>query len=212
MKAMKPFYFTHPQYGKLRVVVIGGKIYYCLMDVKNIFKKSVQKLYETIADSEGELKNLNIMMMKDMKIKYNLFFENQEMGKEETEAENVNADINFCDEQLVKDLVDRHVAAEKLAAKWVIGFVKSRLNDAENASLFEANGVDEISDNSLILPINVSYGSFPQALLLSTLQREDSISLIITSKVLASVFNLFICIFRFLIPVKIVFLLFIIEI
>lgn len=67
MKAMKPFYFTHPQYGKLRVVVIGGKIYYCLMDVKNIFKKSVQKLYETIADSEGELKNLNIMMMKDMK-------------------------------------------------------------------------------------------------------------------------------------------------
>lgn len=67
MKAMKPFYFVHPQYGKLRVVVIGGKIYYCLMDVKNIFKKSVQKLYETIADSEGELKNLNIMMMKDMK-------------------------------------------------------------------------------------------------------------------------------------------------
>ncbi len=53
---MKPFYFTHPKYGKLRVVVIGGKIYYCLMDVKNIFKKSVQKLYETIADSEGELK------------------------------------------------------------------------------------------------------------------------------------------------------------
>ena len=145
MKAMKPFYFVHPQYGKLRVVVIGGKIYYCLMDVKNIFKKSVQKLYETIADSEGELKNLNIMMMKDMKIKYNLFFENQEMGKEEAEAENVNADLNFCDEQLVKDLVDRRVAA--------------RLNDAENASLFEANGVDEISDNSLILPINVSYGS-----------------------------------------------------
>ena len=100
MKAMKPFYFTHPQYGKLRVVVIGGKIYYCLMDVKNIFKKSVQKLYETIADSEGELKNLNIVMMKNMKIKYNLFFENQEMGKEEAEAENVNADINFCDEQL----------------------------------------------------------------------------------------------------------------
>lgn len=64
---MKPFYFAHPQYGKLRVVVIGGKIYYCLMDVKNIFKKSVQKLYETIADSEGELKNLNIVMMKDMK-------------------------------------------------------------------------------------------------------------------------------------------------
>ena len=111
MKAMKPFYFTHPQYGKLRVVVIGGKIYYCLMDVKNIFKKSVQKLYETIADSEGELKNLNIVMMKDMKIKYNLFFENQEMGKEEAEAENVNADINFCDEQLVKHLVDRRVAS-----------------------------------------------------------------------------------------------------
>ena len=141
MKAMKPFYFAHPQYGKLRVVVIDGKIYYCLMDVKNIFRKSAQKLYETIADSEGELKNLNIVMKKDMKIKYNLFFENQEMGKEEAEAENVNADINFCDEQLVKDLVDRRVAAEKIAAKWVLGFVKSRLNDAENASLLRRTGL-----------------------------------------------------------------------
>ena len=81
MKAMKPFYFAHPQYGKLRVVMIGGKIYYCLMDVKNIFKKSVQKLYETIADSEGKLKNLNIVMMKDMKIKYNLFFETRKWGR-----------------------------------------------------------------------------------------------------------------------------------
>ncbi len=48
---MKPFYFTHPQYGKLRVVVIGGKIYYCLMDVKNIFKKSVHKLDDTTYDT-----------------------------------------------------------------------------------------------------------------------------------------------------------------
>ena len=141
MKAMKPFYFTHPQYGKLRVVVIDGKIYYCLMDVKNIFKKSVQKLYETIADSEGELKNLNIVMMKNMKIKYNLFFENQEMGKEEAEAENVNADINFCDEQLVKDLVDRRVAAEKIAAKWVIGFVKSRPTDRCRGRLLQLSSI-----------------------------------------------------------------------
>ena len=29
-----------------------------------------------------------------MKIKYNLFFENQEMGKEEAEAENVNAEMD----------------------------------------------------------------------------------------------------------------------
>ncbi len=63
---MKPFYFTHPQYGKLRGVVIGGKIYYCLMDVKNIFKKSVQKLDATSADSEGELTKLNNMRMQAM--------------------------------------------------------------------------------------------------------------------------------------------------
>ena len=73
---------------------------------------------------------MNIVMMKNMKIKYNLFFENQEMGKEEAEAENVNADIKFCDEQLVKDIVDRHVAEKKIKAKWVISFVKSRLNYA----------------------------------------------------------------------------------
>ena len=45
MKAMKPFYFVHPQYGKLRVVVIGGKIYYCLMDVKNIFYNPQNEMF-----------------------------------------------------------------------------------------------------------------------------------------------------------------------
>ncbi len=44
----------------------------------------------------------------------------------------MNADLNFCDEQLVKDLVDRRVAAEKIAAKWVLGFVKSRPIDGED--------------------------------------------------------------------------------
>lgn len=49
-------YFEHPQYGKLRVVVEEDRIYYDLFDVKKIFVKTAQQLYQVIADSEGELK------------------------------------------------------------------------------------------------------------------------------------------------------------
>ena len=37
--------------------------------------------------------------------------------------------------------------------------VSWKMHGEQSDSLFEANGVQEISDNSLILPINVSYGS-----------------------------------------------------
>ena len=52
MKAMKPFYFVHPQNGKLRVVVIDGKLYYCLMDVKNMkgFWNSTIALLDDMAE------------------------------------------------------------------------------------------------------------------------------------------------------------------
>ena len=53
MKAMKPFYFTHPQYGKLRVVVMDGKIYYCLMDVKNIFKSRYRNSMRRLLTRRG---------------------------------------------------------------------------------------------------------------------------------------------------------------
>ena len=42
MKELIPYIFEHPQYGKLRVVVEEGRIYYDLFDVKKILdRKSV---------------------------------------------------------------------------------------------------------------------------------------------------------------------------
>ena len=65
MKELIPYIFEHPQYGKLRVVVEEGRIYYDLFDVKEIFLKKPLQLYQVIADSEGELKNFNVAMISD---------------------------------------------------------------------------------------------------------------------------------------------------
>ena len=67
MKELIPYIFEHPQYGKLRVVVEEDRIYYDLFDVKKIFVKTAQQLFEVIADSEGELKNFNVVMKPDRK-------------------------------------------------------------------------------------------------------------------------------------------------
>lgn len=62
MKELIPYIFEHPQYGTLRVVVEEDRIYYDLFDVKEIFLKKPLQLYQVIADSEGELKNFNVVM------------------------------------------------------------------------------------------------------------------------------------------------------
>ena len=51
----------------------------------------------------------------------------------------------------------------------------SRTTGRSRRDIFEANGVDEISDNSLILPINVSYGS---CLLYTSNLKRNFISII----------------------------------
>ena len=98
MKELIPYIFEHPQYGKLRVVVEEDRIYFDLFDVKKIFVKTAQQLYETIADSEGELKNFNVVMKPAKKNQHNLFYSDDIMGVETAgRKKNVAADFNFCD-------------------------------------------------------------------------------------------------------------------
>ena len=68
---------------------------------------------------------------------------------------NVTADFNFCDETVVVDLMDAEYAKEKLAAKWVLGFVKKNLMDPTMSFIHEAQGVAMISDNTILEPINI---------------------------------------------------------
>ena len=114
MKELIPYIFEHPQYGKLRVVVEEDRIYYDLFDVKRIFVKTAQQLFEVIADSEGELKNFNVVMKPMKKNQHNLFYSDDAMGVEAAgRKKNVAANFNFCDEKLVADMVDAECATEK---------------------------------------------------------------------------------------------------
>lgn len=156
MEGLIPYIFEHPQYGKLRVVVEEDRIYYDLFDVKKIFVKTAQQLFEVIADSEGELKNFNVVMKPMKKNQHNPFYSDDVMGVEAAgRKKNVAADFNFCDEKLVADMVDAEYAKEKLAAKWVLGFVKKNLMDPTMSFIHEAQGVAMISDNTILEPINI---------------------------------------------------------
>ena len=80
MKELIPYIFEHPQYGTLRVVVEEDRIYYDLFDVKEIFLKKPLQLYQVIANSEGELKNFNVVMKPAKKNQHNLFYSDDIMG------------------------------------------------------------------------------------------------------------------------------------
>ena len=130
MKELIPYIFEHPQYGKLRVVVEEDRIYFDLFDVKKIFVKTAQQLFEVIADSEGELKNFNVVMKPAKKNQHNLFYSDDIMGVETAgRKKNVAADFNFCDETVVVDLMNAEYAKEKLAVKCVLSFLKNNLKD-----------------------------------------------------------------------------------
>lgn len=54
MNVIKPYYFEHPQYGKMRVLTAGGKTFFCMSDLQRVFDKTPEDLYQIVADSEGK--------------------------------------------------------------------------------------------------------------------------------------------------------------
>ena len=50
MNVIKPYYFEHPQYGKMRVLTAGGKIFFNMSDLQRVFDKTPEELYQLVAD------------------------------------------------------------------------------------------------------------------------------------------------------------------
>lgn len=109
MVELIPYIFEHPQYGTLRVVVEEGRIYYDLFDVKEIFLKKPLQLYQVIADSEGELKNFNVVMKPAKKNQHNLFYSDDIMGvamiSDNTILEPINIYMDVAGRLIINDQI-----------------------------------------------------------------------------------------------------------
>ena len=50
---MKPYYFEHPQYGKMRVMMVGGKIFFNMSDLQRVSDKTPKELFEILPYRDG---------------------------------------------------------------------------------------------------------------------------------------------------------------
>ena len=142
MNVIKPYYFEHPQYGKMRVLTAGGKLFFNMSDLQRVFDKTPEELYQIVADSEGEFRT---------------FFLDLEMMTSNRRKKNVAVDYNFCDEVMVTDMVNPQKRGDKLIAKWLLGFIKDSLNNKMFIHCYCASGVFLLSDNSEVTPIDVRF-------------------------------------------------------
>ena len=154
---MKPYFFEHPQYGKMRVIVVGDKIFFNMSDLQRVFGKTPKELFEIVADSEGELRNFEIVMEPKKVEDWKTFFLDKEMMTSNRRKKNVSVDYNFCDEVMVTDMVNPQKHGDKLIVKWLLGFVKGRLNCKKFIHCYCADGVFLLSDNSDFMPADVRF-------------------------------------------------------
>ena len=154
---MKPYYFEHPQYGKMRVLEAGGKLFFNMSDLQRVFGKTPENLYQIVADSEGEVRNFNIIMAPKTATDLRSFFRDAEMMVSCHRKKNVSVDYNFCDEVMVTDMVNPQKCGDKLVAKWLLGFIKCCLEDKTYVHCYAADGVFLLSDNTEFTPIDVRF-------------------------------------------------------
>ena len=95
MKEMKPYYFEHPQYGKMRVMMVGGKIFFNMSDLHRIFVKTPTELFEIVADTEGELRNFHIVLEPKKEVEFRTFFLDMEMMNPSNHLA-INLSPRFC--------------------------------------------------------------------------------------------------------------------
>ena len=89
MNVIKPYYFEHPQYGKMRVLTAGGKTFFCMSDLQRVFDKTPEDLYQIVADSEGEVRNFHIVMEPKKEVEFRTFFLDLEMMTSNRRKKNV---------------------------------------------------------------------------------------------------------------------------
>ncbi|RHN84639.1 hypothetical protein DW657_16805 [Prevotella sp. AM23-5] len=152
---MKPYVFKHPDYGWLRVLVVDGIPYYCILDVRFIFDKGPKKLYKAIALSTGEVRSFKIVVKPHNKENHNPFFNGKEIGVSRKRKKDITVDYNFCDEQLIADLLNQNNPDESLGFKWITGFVKRVLAHPEVRVLYDAQEAEVVADNSISQPNSI---------------------------------------------------------
>lgn len=144
------FEFWHSQYEDLRIVELRGKQYYCLHDVARIFDKSAASLFNTIANSEGEVKEFFLTVGNGC------VFSDGEVAPVKVEGnDTVDIWVAFVDETLLKDIEANPTNAQRLASKWIHGYVQKLLDVTRMAENFECKGVFECYDTDFAKAVDI---------------------------------------------------------
>lgn len=126
MMEVKAYVFSHPAYGRLRVVKTEEGIFYNLEDVICLYEKSGHETFEVIADSEGQISGFEMNLAPEEKGELN-FITDRELGYVGKRKKNVHTTQYFIDEVMLHDLETNLTTELKLVRKWIHGFVEKVL-------------------------------------------------------------------------------------
>lgn len=160
---MNCYLFRHPHFGKLRMVEKDGEFFYYLLDVMKIFSKRGSETFQIIANSEGEVVEFYFMMAPPVKFVTNFFTDEELEYRRKRRTKNINTDKIFIDEQLLRDMETCKNDTERLAAKWINGYIKKVLSSDVSFIWHKAKGVVDCGDYGLLNPMdirNTKYGLF----------------------------------------------------
>lgn len=140
MMEVKAYEFSHPAYGRLRVVKTEEGIFYNLEDVMCLYEKSGREAFEVIADSEGQIVGFEMNLVPEEKGELN-FITDRELGYSGKRKKNVRTIRYFIDEVMLHDLETNLTTELKLVRKWIHGFVEKVLAKYDLAELNRGKGV-----------------------------------------------------------------------
>lgn len=142
--------FWHSQYEDLRIIDLRGKLYYCLHDVARIFGKSAASLFDTIANSEGEVKEFFLVVGEGG------VFADGEVAPVRVEPKGkVGVWVACVDATLLKDIEVNPTNSQKLASKWIHGHVEKMMEVSKLAEGFECGGVFECYDTDFAKAVDI---------------------------------------------------------
>lgn len=140
MMEVKAYVFSHPAYGRLRVVKTEEGIFYNLKDVMHLYEKEESQIFEVIADSEGQIVGFKMNLAPEEKGELN-FVGDRELGYAGKRKKNVRTTQYFIDEVMLHDLETNLTTELKLVRKWIHGFVEKVLAKYDLAELNWGKGV-----------------------------------------------------------------------
>lgn len=160
MMEVKAYVFSHPAYGRLRVVKTEEGIFYNLEDVMCLYEKSGHETFEVIADSEGQIAGFEMNLAPEEKGELN-FITDRELGYVGKRKTNVHTIQYFIDEVMLHDLETNLTTELKLVRKWIHGFVEKVLAKYDLAELNRGKGllgIERIPE--LQEPLDIAYNDY----------------------------------------------------